>query len=180
MTDCRGDVVVDHPPVPMGGRRSEVLDAFGHPDLAHEAGDRRCRAGTRTDLDGSVGEVRCDCFGVLAGIAGQMPASPFPAVGWVDPVVGDDVEAVLFGDDVSHYHSVPAVRFGRRLRGQPEDQHAQFDRPDARWNSGIIERPNPTLPRPASPDLWREPERFGSGVSLGRDARSSVSALAER
>jgi len=40
----------------------------------------------------------------------------------VDDVVGDDVEAVLFGDDVRHRHSVPACRFGRQCRSQPEDR----------------------------------------------------------
>ncbi len=163
MADGWGDVVVDHPPIPMGGRRSEVLDAFGHPDLAHEAGDRRCRAGADTDLVGPVGEVRSDCFGVLAGVAGQMPAPPFPARGGVDAVVGDDVEAVLFGDDVGHCHSVPAGRFGRRLRSQPGDQCA----PHRSREAVIIGRIDLTSTRATS----------AGGAARGRALRPGITAL---
>ena len=103
VADGGGDVVVDHPPIPMRRRRSEMMDALREARVVHEAGHGRSRACAVAHQVGPSGEVRGDRFGVVAGVAGKVPAAAFLAGGRIETVVGDDVEAVLFGHDVSHH-----------------------------------------------------------------------------
>jgi hypothetical protein len=103
VADGGGDVVVDHPPIPMRRGRSEVMDALRHPCVVHEVGHGCSRACAVAHQIGPSGEIRGDRFSVFAGVAGEMPAASFFAGGRIETVVGDDIETVLFGHDVSHH-----------------------------------------------------------------------------
>jgi hypothetical protein len=49
-----------------------------------------------------LGESSCDCFGVDAAVARGVPKFALSTGDRVDAVVGDDVEALVAGDDVGH------------------------------------------------------------------------------
>lgn len=123
MAEAGDHVVVDHPRVPVRGRRCERASLARKPVLDQEPAQRRAsprrQRGTRRQV---ALELPRQVLGVVTARAGGVPAATFPPADGVDAVVGNDVEAVTAVHDVGHrppWRSPPPVDKPGERRGPP-------------------------------------------------------------
>jgi len=123
VAEDRVDVVLDHPFVAVGGGGLEPLSAHRYELLGQVPAERQLGGRDRFLCFGDRVEAGSDRFCVVSAVSGRLPPSAFPSRCWIDAVVGDDVEAVLALNDVSHVGpSAPSDRFGTNPKSLHRNQ----------------------------------------------------------
>ena len=160
-----GDIALDHPPVPVGGRGTDSTLPFRQPRVGQVVAESDRVSATRDRHTVGFGDARRDCFGISLTRSGRMPSSAFSTGDRVDAVVDDDIETVVTGNDVCHLDD----RHGRQVRRQPEDQRDY--RTSLHSPASFVPRPQPGYGEPP-----RAVYESDFGRVLGRNEASSIAS----
>ena len=104
LSDGRGDVSLDHPPVPVRRwwRGLDVAARAATCWSSQVVAQRHRVSSTRDPHTVGFRDARRDCFCVSTRCTGCVPSTAFATGGRIDPVVSDDIETTVAGNDVSH------------------------------------------------------------------------------
>jgi len=102
VADRWGDVAVDERGVAVGGGWTDLAPLVRQPGLGEELGDRDGPASGRRLRPLLTIQTSGDRFRLGAIVPHRAPPPSFPAGEGVEPVVGDNVEAISALDDVGH------------------------------------------------------------------------------
>jgi hypothetical protein len=139
--DCRVDVALYEPRVPVRSRGSNVPSLVRHPRAGQELCDGERASAWMRACDTFAVESSNDGLGFTAVEADRDPSAALTSTQRVEAVVGDDVEAVAAFNDVGHPRSsTTSTRTRRgvlRLAGAWSGERGGVDgtRPAWRWHT---------------------------------------------